>query len=133
MERAKTSILSIQYLRGIAAIAVLLFHASETYDLGFRIGAAGVDLFFIISGIVMWVTTSQKNISPSVFMRRRIIRIVPMYWVATLVTYACISLRPNFFYGQHPSLMDLFTSLLFLPPIKDGALHPIVLQGWTLS
>ncbi|MGH1569530.1 acyltransferase family protein [Methylobacterium sp. P31] len=133
MKNGNTSILSIQYLRGIAAIAVLIFHTSETYNAGFRSGAAGVDLFFIISGVVMWVTTSQRNISPSAFMRRRIIRIVPLYWVATLVTYVCVILKPNFFYDQNPSPTDLLWSLAFLPPLKGGALHPVVVQGWTLS
>ena len=128
-----SDIKSIQYLRAIAAISVLCFHVSETYGLNFRIGAAGVDIFFVISGFIMWVTTAGKPIGPQEFMWRRIIRIVPLYWIATLATFAVAVLKPQFFFDTNSSVGNLLGSLFFVPIVKDEALHPVVEQGWTLS
>jgi len=130
--RQADDILCIQYLRGLAAVSVLLFHVSETFDLGFRVGAAGVDVFFVISGFIMWVTTAGRTVSPATFMRRRIVRIVPLYWIVTLLTAICIAWKPQFFFGHDGSLSNILGSLVFLPSLKNGALHPTVIQGWTL-
>ena len=106
---------------------------SETYGLNFKIGAAGVDIFFVISGFIMWVTTVGKPIGPQEFMWRRIIRIVPLYWIATLATFAVAVLKPQFFFDTNSSVGNLLGSLFFVPIIKDEALQPVVEQGWTLS
>ncbi|MDL2409398.1 acyltransferase [Rhizobium calliandrae] len=133
MLKSYGQIRSIQYLRAVAAISVVFFHVSEAYDLGFKIGASGVDIFFVISGFIMWVTTEGKLMSPQQFMSRRISRIVPVYWVATIVTVVLVAVKPQFFFDSDPSATNFIGSLFFLPLIKDDALHPVVLQGWTLS
>ncbi|MFS8115235.1 acyltransferase [Rhizobium jaguaris] len=133
MLKSHSQIKSIQYLRAVAAISVVFFHVSETYDLGFKIGASGVDIFFVISGFIMWVTTQGKLTTPQEFMSRRISRIVPVYWIATIVTVVMIIMKPLFFFEADPSATNFVGSLFFLPLIKDDALHPIVVQGWTLS
>ncbi|MBB3457461.1 exopolysaccharide production protein ExoZ [Rhizobium sp. BK313] len=133
MLESHSQVRSIQYLRALAAISVVFFHVSETYDLGFKIGASGVDIFFVISGFIMWVTTQGKLVSPQEFMSRRISRIVPVYWIATIVTVVVITVKPLFFFDVDPSAENLIGSLFFLPLIKDEALHPVVVQGWTLS
>ncbi|MDL2402693.1 acyltransferase family protein [Rhizobium mayense] len=133
MLKSYSQIKSIQYLRAVAAISVVFFHVSETYGLGFKIGASGVDIFFVISGFIMWVTTQGKLMSPRQFMSRRISRIVPIYWIATIVTAVVIIAKPLFFFDSDPSATNFIGSLFFLPLIKDDALHPVVVQGWTLS
>jgi exopolysaccharide production protein ExoZ len=133
MSVSTSEIRTIQYLRAVAAISVVCFHVSETYGLNFKAGAAGVDLFFVISGFIMWVTTRGKSIGPQEFMRRRIVRIVPLYWLATLVTFAMAAAKPQFFFDVDASRENLIGSLLFLPHLQENALHPVVLQGWTLS
>ncbi|WP_434723207.1 acyltransferase family protein [Mesorhizobium sp. RIZ17] len=127
-----TSIHSIQYLRGLAACAVVCFHVSEQFGGPFNVGAAGVDVFFVISGFIMWVTTAGKPADPWRFMRRRITRIVPLYWIVTLLTAAGILIKPQFFYGHFFSVANFVGSLFFLPVLQEGAPHPIVIQGWTL-
>jgi exopolysaccharide production protein ExoZ len=57
----------IQYLRGFAALAVVFFHISERYGGPFKIGSAGVDVFFVISGLIMWATTAKQQITPRDF------------------------------------------------------------------
>src|SRR5246127_1178159 len=82
---------SIQYLRGIAAFAVVCFHAFQWTNVAgltptdFPTGAAGVDVFFVISGFVMWVTTDRDPPKPLEFLRRRAVRILPPYWLFTLL------------------------------------------------
>lgn len=123
---------SIQYLRGLAAFSVVLFHISEQFGGPFAIGAAGVDLFFVISGFIMWVTTVDHPVDPQRFMWRRIVRIVPLYWIVTLLTALAIFVKPQFLFGHVLSPANLVGSLLFLPITQNGALHPVVIQGWTL-
>lgn len=127
-----TSIHSIQYLRGLAACAVVCFHVSEQFGGPFDVGAAGVDVFFVISGFIMWVTTAGSSADPWRFMGRRITRIVPLYWIVTLLTTAGILLKPQFFYGHFLNVANFVGSLFFLPVLQEDALQPIVIQGWTL-
>jgi exopolysaccharide production protein ExoZ len=124
---------SIQYLRGLAAAAVLLFHLSERFGGEFKVGAAGVDVFFVISGFIMWVTTAGRNWSPQQFMRRRFIRIVPLYWIVICVTALAILLRPQFLFAHDLSMHNFFGSLSFFTDVRNDEFHPVVLQGWTLT
>ena len=62
---------SVQVLRGIAAMAVVAHHAFS----GTRIGAAGVDLFFVISGFIM--ATCGRDRRPLEFLADRAWRIYP--------------------------------------------------------
>ncbi|UCI16842.1 acyltransferase [Mesorhizobium sp. B2-1-8] len=127
------SIHSIQYLRALAASAVVCFHVSEQFGGPFSVGAAGVDIFFVISGFIMWVTTASRPADPAGFISRRITRIVPLYWIVTLLIASAMLIKPQFFYDHLFSPLNLGRSLFFLPLRENGALHPIVLQGWTLS
>ena len=84
----------IQYLRGIAALTVVWLHALTMMD-GYTaffgqpvFGNAGVDVFFVISGFIMLLTTWDRQITAAKFFRLRILRIVPLYWGATLLTVA---------------------------------------------
>jgi exopolysaccharide production protein ExoZ len=111
--------LSIQYLRALAALAVVAFHSERAFPLG----QAGVDIFFVISGFIMWMVTT-KSTGPGVFLWHRLIRILPMYWVATLLMAA----------HQRAAPIDVLRSLLFWP-YRDvhGQLWPVLVQGWTLN
>jgi exopolysaccharide production protein ExoZ len=106
-------VLSIQYLRAVAALSVLAFHIIVRFDGALPIGASGVDIFFVVSGFVMWATTADRRITPAEFMLRRIIRIVPNYWIATAATALLILVRPNFMYGHELDLYRFIGSLFF--------------------
>ncbi len=88
------TLVSIQALRAVAALMVLVFHlCQELTKLGadlpattFIIGTAGVDLFFVISGFVMVYSSERLFGQPRAsiqFLARRVVRIVPLYWIAT--------------------------------------------------
>lgn len=73
------TLLSIQYLRGVAAMMVVYHHARDRIPsfaeaLPSSIGQAGVHLFFVISGFIMIVTTWSTPPSPGLFLMRRLIR-----------------------------------------------------------
>jgi exopolysaccharide production protein ExoZ len=119
-------------LRALASLSVVAFHLSDRYGSSLLVGSSGVDIFFVISGFIMWVTTADRSVRPAVFAMRRVVRIVPNYWLATAVTALLIIARPNFMYGHELDLSRFFGSLLFLPTLSGSKLLPVVLQGWTL-
>ncbi len=132
---------SIQLLRAIAAYGVVLFHATEfiianqpganIFD--FAIGAAGVDLFFVISGFVM-VYVTKPSVKPSGFMLRRLIRIAPLYWVCTLCAILMVWQVPWSFQNVNLSWSTVLTSFAFLPMYNEAELiQPILFLGWTLN
>ncbi|MET4330381.1 exopolysaccharide production protein ExoZ [Bradyrhizobium sp. i1.15.2] len=98
MTTRQNEIFGIQYLRGIAAGAVVADHAtgmaafpkyfgSEAFSGVLLTGARGVDLFFLISGFIIAVVSLtprslEARVSPYEFARRRLIRIVPLMWLA---------------------------------------------------
>ncbi len=123
----------VQYLRAAAAIAVVLFHAAEKTGFHFAIGAAGVDVFFVISGFIMWVIGARREPTPAAFLAARIRRIVPVYWMATAVMVAggLAGLFPNL----QLSVQHVLASLFFVPSRSpsSGEIWPVLVQGWTLN
>lgn len=131
----------------MAALAVLLGHA-ELYSwhlgrfLGVELtrvplalkGGFGVDLFFAISGFVMVHAARHLYGAPGArraFAARRLARIVPLYWLATLVAVIW-AMR----YGPRPDLPAMIQSFAFVPFASSGAagrIVPVLEVGWTLN
>jgi exopolysaccharide production protein ExoZ len=124
---------SIQYLRALAAIAVVVFHAAHRTGLNFAIGAAGVDVFFVVSGFIMMAISDSRPSTPVGFFRNRLLRIAPTYWIATLVMIlgAILGLFPNL----RLDFAHIAGSFLFVPVASpsNGQLWPVLVQGWTLN
>lgn len=131
---APVEVRSIQYLRGLAAFGVLVFHAAERAGGAFGVGAAGVDVFFVISGFIMWVVTAKRPPSPGQFLWRRVQRIVPLYWAVTLATAAVAVLVPGAFPVMQVTAEAVAKSLFFVP-YRDpqGLIAPLIVPGWTLN
>lgn len=117
---------SIQALRFIAAFSVIFVHLPM-----FGFGAWGVDIFFVISGFIMAYIT---NISSENFLIKRLIRIVPLYWMLTLIVFIISIYKPNLLNNTTPNIEHLIKSLLFIPFDKNGTGHfPILFLGWSLN
>ena len=98
----------IQILRFIAAISVIAFHALGVAPDGFKVaespisfvlsyGGRGVDLFFVISGFIIFYATHDASLTPAGFLRRRVERIVPLYFfVIFTVTVLAMTLPATF-------------------------------------
>ena len=125
---------SIQYLRAAAALAVLVFHAADRAGLRFGAGAAGVDVFFVISGFIMWVIGARGAPTPLDFLRRRAQRIAPLYWLVTLGLVGAFLVAPGVFRHLQPTPGHVALSLAFVPHADpQGHVAPLVEPGWTLN
>jgi exopolysaccharide production protein ExoZ len=112
---------SIQYLRGFAALIVTARHSEWVPRLW---GDQGVDIFFIISGFIM-MHVMRRESEPLTFLRARIERVVPLYWLVTL--YGAWRL------GSAVDWHHVLLSLAFVPHVDpDGLFFPLVRQGWSL-
>ncbi|NGM81187.1 acyltransferase [Paenibacillus sp. 7124] len=136
----KERLYSLQSLRGIAALLVLLHHTTlnASQNLGykylggvFRFGNLGVDLFFILSGFLMFSIHSsdigqKKKFLP--FIKKRFVRVYPIYWFVTLIIIPLFFLFPSFGEGYERNISVIIKSLLLIPQGHD----PILGVGWSL-
>lgn len=129
-------ILSIQFLRFLAAALVVLTHVRIEIDKSVpesivSFGDFGVDIFFVISGFIMSHITQRDS---AYFLTRRLIRIVPLYWAFTLLLSAITFVLPELFNSARFDPGHILASLLFLPYWTEAAgFKPILLLGWTLN
>jgi len=134
-------ILPIQYLRGVAALMVVWHHGIGQLEglsdfFPWRFGTSGVDVFFVISGFIMVTATSGKRTTPLDFLVRRFIRVVPLYWLLTLILVLVLVVAPSLFRSVLLTTDSLFKSLLFIPhysPSHKGMIWPVLVPGWTLN
>jgi len=141
---------SIQALRALAALLVVFCHgageiltshptvAPGVWRAIHLKGLFGVDIFFIVSGFVMMyiITNQQSNRATSVrFLGDRIIRLVPLYWAATLLSVLIGVALPALKHEKAYSASYVIRSLLFLPSVNpsSGAPQPVLGLGWTLN
>jgi len=125
---------SIQYLRALAALAVVGFHACQWRNGGFDLGRAGVDVFFVISGVIMWRVTISRESAPAVFIWRRFTRVAPLYWLITVALAAVAVAWPAFLPNVHPAWGHLGLSLAFIPHLDPAGLpFPLLPPGWSLN
>ncbi|MET3924734.1 acyltransferase [Devosia sp. 2618] len=129
----QTPIYSLQILRFIAALLVVLHHLSQQYQADvFPFGGFGVDLFFVISGFVIALTSN--HVTPRQFLVDRAARIVPLYWVLTIALVVAALLAPGLLKTTTATPIDIVQSLLFIPYAREtGAIQPILFLGWTLN
>ncbi|HEX7873282.1 MAG TPA: acyltransferase [Sphingobium sp.] len=127
----------IEGLRGIAALAVLVYHAARHVDAAFgmprlmtlfQAGHVGVDLFFVLSGFLILHVHGADIGRPTRlrhYVRQRFTRVMPLYWIALLFTVAKLA------GGGHgiPDAGHFIRSLLLLP----GWQEPILGPAWSLQ
>ena len=137
-------LIGVQYLRAIAALMVAYFHSLAQipqyssllgrYFLGDAHFSNGVDLFFVISGFIMVLTSSRA--SPGDFAVRRIIRIVPLYWTLTAALLVLLLWKPELLRTTVAGTAYAVKSFLFIPyanPGQNGQLFPLLVPGWSLN
>ena len=117
---------SIQALRGITALFIVLEHVRFL-----NCGAFGVDIFFCISGFMIMFSTHKDT---AYFLRKRLIRILPPYYLMTVGTFLLLLLFPGMFEQSRAEVSFLVKSLLFIPfDIGGGVLQPLMRIGWTVN
>jgi exopolysaccharide production protein ExoZ len=137
-ERRTQTVVAIQYLRAVAAGLIVFHHAAGIpifADHMAHFGTVGVDLFFVISGFIMWTTTEQVRRTPGKFWLARIVRVVPLYWIFTTLYVAAALITPESFYVVHLDPAHILKSYLFVPATHPtlGLILPVYALGWTLN
>lgn len=135
----------LQVLRAVAAIMVVVLHAQAEWAFPFfslspaKLGA-GVDLFFVISGFVIVYASRPYFATPGgwhEFLVRRLIRIVPLYWMALSMRVVLLAGAALVGVRAFPSAEAVLTSYLFIPydslGFGDQYPFPILDLGWTLN
>jgi exopolysaccharide production protein ExoZ len=126
-------IYNVHLLRVVAALAVVYYHiASEAgLNLPLPFGTFGVDIFFVVSGFIIAYIGSK---SPDAFFLRRIIRIVPFYWSASLFVFTIAWLFPEKLRQTRADVPHLLYSLFFIPHNTTySGTFPTLILGWTLN
>jgi hypothetical protein len=132
----------IQYLRGIAAMMVVFHHSRDEIGgaMSVTFGARGVEIFFVISGLVMMYSTQggvlagghtfrERAAASMLFWKRRFIRVAPLYWIALL-------LSAQFVYRVDLTNWTLLKDALFIPHWNaawPGQIWPTLVPGWSLN
>ncbi|MBZ4194491.1 MAG: acyltransferase [Candidatus Contendobacter sp.] len=132
-------VINIQFLRAIAAFIVVLYHTADhyfavvdssttnIYSIIKQFGYVGVDLFFVISGYVIWVST--KKVSDLVgiinFAYGRLTRIYFGYW-----PYFFILLIITYLFSNELNTVDIIGSFFLTQKSPDKMLLKV---SWTLS
>jgi exopolysaccharide production protein ExoZ len=139
---------NIQILRALAAIAVVIYHTGiETTGVCKAVGlpclyegwlgAYGVNLFFMISGFIMVVTSWNsfgKSGATWAFLEKRLKRIVPLYWFVTTLAVVGIFFVPSMLNVSVLEPSYVLASYLFWPMERmNGLVRPIANLGWTLN
>jgi peptidoglycan/LPS O-acetylase OafA/YrhL len=126
-------IYNVHLLRVLAALAVVYYHVTSEAGLNLRLafGTFGVDIFFVVSGfIIAYIGTK----SPHAFFMRRLIRIVPFYWSASLFIFGIAWLFPQVLRTTTANVLHLLCSLFFIPhDAPPAGLYPTLILGWTLN
>lgn len=144
---------SIQVLRAIAATAVVFAHA-KGHLVGFKekygiddawlniidplgTGQCGVDIFFVISGFIMAMVTRDVHQEPGAiktFAQKRLVRILPPYWLWTFILLGLLRFLPQLFSVRTFEHREAVLSLLLIPFTPTGEnTSPALVVGWTLS
>lgn len=117
-------ITELDALRGIAALSVVLFHYTSKYDeiftqkvmqqYEFSYGYLGVQLFFIISGFVIFMTISNVK-SGLEFIYKRFIRLYPLFWICLIFTFIITSISN--IKSLERSWTEFFINLSMIPSL----------------
>jgi exopolysaccharide production protein ExoZ len=133
-------IVGLQYGRAVAALTVVVAHAfahplPSPPDLSWYLGRVGVTIFFAISGFIMVQSVGPGTFNPLNFMKKRILRIVPLYYFVTLVVAIGALAAPGLFKNTVFDLQHIAASLLFIPTYRPAnmMIEPFVKLGWTLN
>jgi peptidoglycan/LPS O-acetylase OafA/YrhL len=134
---------TLDALRGIAAIGVVIFHMGQAFaPVAAPGGYLAVDLFFMMSGVVLshaYEARFRAGMGTLEFMRARLIRLYPLYLLGLLlgvaVTVASILGRNSMNWDAAGLVSAILTALLFLPNLSGrpvDTLFPLNVPSWSL-
>lgn len=132
----------IDALRGVAVLAVILSHADQAVPAAAKAvnevsiqGARGVQFFFVISALTLLMSWHRRNDAraPQRFLLRRLFRIAPMFYLATIVYATIDGTSPRHFAPQGVGVVDYAASTLFINGWFPNAIASVVPGGWSIA
>ncbi|QIZ78444.1 acyltransferase family protein [Ferrimonas lipolytica] len=140
-------LLSMEGLRGIAVFLVFLVHYSsfvEKFTAGIssdilsfvmHFGHLGVDLFFVLSGYLIYGSILKgKVFDPTKYVRKRVKRIYPTF-LCVFIIYIILSFifpsESKIPADTYSAILYLIQNLLLLPGLFD--IVPMITVSWSLS
>lgn len=136
---------SLQIFRGGAALLVLFHHIMQQFygfertnalgDFFSDYGHIGVDIFFVISGFIMTFSLYNRNVTAIQFIRNRIVRIVPAYYIFTFL-FLLFTINDESSSAYYSTIKSVLLSLIFIPhenPAPFLGVYPTLTVGWTLN
>lgn len=141
-QAAAAKLQGVEAARGMAALLVVLVHASSMMavpkhagemPLGglFKFGHAGVDFFFVLSGFIIYFIHARELGQPSLlasYWQKRFIRIFPVYWIVLAVYGVLLAISPTRELTER--IPSVALSAFLLLPHEKG---PILSVAWSLS
>ncbi|WP_421740076.1 acyltransferase family protein [Caulobacter sp.] len=136
---------NLQILRAVAALAVVVSHSCgdviDIFGAGSAIpplpGQFGVEIFFVISGFIIWHIASRDFSKPGAwkhFAWNRAWRVIPLYWLTTLAYIAIGRLVPGAINRDGFEWTHVLASFVFIPVQgPSGSMSPIYSLGWSLN
>src|SRR4051812_204197 len=132
-------IAGLDVLRGTAAGAVMIHHHGQYYDelypgrvplpVNFSAGHFGVELFFIISGFVIFMTIERKQ-TVRAFAVARVARLLPAFLAALVVATAILIVAPMPPL-ETPTVRRFLANLTMMPLLLGERV--VDLPYWTLT
>jgi len=137
-------IASLDGLRGVAAILVVLFHENYWFSQTGLVPKAylAVDFFFCLSGFIIAYSYSEHLISGQLsflkFSAIRLVRLYPLYLLGTVLGLLRLSVQIAIGHPAAPSISNFLvcvvTALLFLPSTSPRSeLYPANSLAWSLG
>jgi exopolysaccharide production protein ExoZ len=127
----------LQALRALAVALVAWAHATQQFyppgiNGAFQFGVFGIDIFFVISGFILSSVVLRERRKAGMatmweFLKRRILRIFPLYWIIATMELVRIALHHDLFRYNYLPAFFLF------PPFTTIFFAPIVGVSWTLN
>lgn len=129
----RIDVLQIMRIGVAMAIALAHFFSGMSIERSFS-GGFGVAIFFMICGFLLHYTNKGKRLTIKEFFKKKIARLIPLYWVSVLGVFLIAILKPSLLNTTEANFEHLFKSLLFIPYYnKNGVYLPINPVGWTLT
>ncbi len=137
----RRTFLTLDGLRGVAAIAVAFRHIPDNaIALWTPESYLAVDLFFMLSGFVLahaYADRLARGMGVAEFAVVRLIRLYPLYLIASLITLALVFVPalPGHYHSPIPSLRTVILAVLFVPtiaPHEKIGLFPLIGPAWSL-
>ena len=134
----------IDALRGLAVAGVVLVHTgrqamppSGPLRAAMNLGAAGVQLFFVVSALTLclsWASRSRHESRPlRNFLIRRAARVAPMFWLAIALYLALHGLAPGYWAPNGIDAPAIAATALFVHGLHPETINAVVPGGWSVA